>query len=364
MSSSFGKIFRVSTFGESHGGAVGVILDGCPPKLKLDTDLIQGELNRRKPGQSKITTQRKEEDKLEILSGLKGNITLGTPIAMIVRNKDQRPSDYNNLEQIFRPSHADGTYHLKYGIQADSGGGRASARETIGRVAAGAIAKQLLKKSFNTEVLSWVKRIHNIDSEVENNNISLELIDSNIVRCPDQEVAEEMIKMIGELQQQGDSCGGVIQCLVKNPPSGLGMPVFDKLEADLAKALMSLPATKGFEIGSGFAGTYLKGSEHNDPFIQSDDKNKLKTLFNNSGGIQGGISNGETISMKIAFKPTATIKKEQKTVNSDGEEVYLKAKGRHDPCVLPRAVPMVDAMVALVLADHLLLNHAQCNFLN
>ncbi|MBK17077.1 MAG: chorismate synthase [Prochlorococcus sp. SP3034] len=364
MSSSFGKIFRVSTFGESHGGAVGVILDGCPPKLKLDIDLIQKELNRRKPGQSKITTQRNEDDKLEILSGLKDNITLGTPIAMIVKNKDQRPTDYNNLDRIFRPSHADGTYHLKYGIQADSGGGRASARETIGRVAAGAIAKQLLKTSCDTEIFSWVKRIHNIDSEVNQSDISLRAIDSNIVRCPDQKIAEKMIKRIGELQLQGDSCGGVIQCIVKNPPSGLGMPVFDKLEADLAKALMSLPATKGFEIGSGFAGTFLTGSEHNDPFIKSDDKNKLKTLFNNSGGIQGGISNGEMITMKIAFKPTATIRKEQKTVTAEGKEVYLKAKGRHDPCVLPRAVPMVDAMVALVLVDHLLLNHAQCKFIN
>ncbi len=364
MGSSFGNIFRVSTFGESHGGAVGVVLDGCPPKLKLNIDLIQEELNRRKPGQSKITTQRNEDDKLEILSGIKDNVTLGTPIAMVVKNKDQRPGDYNNLEQIFRPSHADGTYHLKYGIQANSGGGRASARETIGRVAAGAIAKQLLKYSFDTEILSWVKRIHNIDSEVQEKNISLESIDSNIVRCPDQNVADKMIKRIKELQLLGDSCGGVIQCLVKNPPSGLGMPVFDKLEADLAKALMSLPATKGFEIGSGFAGTYLTGSEHNDPFIKSDDKSKLKTLFNNSGGIQGGISNGEMISMKIAFKPTATISKEQKTVNKDGKEVKLKAKGRHDPCVLPRAVPMVDAMVALVLADHLLLNHAQCKLIS
>ena len=364
MGSSFGKIFRVSTFGESHGGAVGVVLDGCPPKLKLNIDLIQEELNRRKPGQSKITTPRNEDDKLEILSGLKDNVTLGTPIAMVVKNKDQRPDDYNNLEQVFRPSHADGTYHLKYGIQANSGGGRASARETIGRVAAGAIAKQLLKNSFDTEILSWVKRIHNIDSDIQEDKISLKSIDSNIVRCPDQDIAVKMIKRIQELQTQGDSCGGVIQCLVKNPPSGLGMPVFDKLEADLAKALMSLPATKGFEIGSGFAGTYLTGSEHNDPFIKSDDNNKLKTLFNNSGGIQGGISNGEIISMKIAFKPTATIRKEQKTVNTDGKEVKLKAKGRHDPCVLPRAVPMVDAMVALVLADHLLLNHAQCKFIS
>ena len=363
MSSSFGKIFRVSTFGESHGGAVGVILDGCPPKLKINIDLIQNELDRRRPGQSKITTPRNEDDKLEILSGLKGGITLGTPIAMLVRNKDQRPGDYSNLEQVFRPSHADGTYHLKYGIQAGSGGGRASARETIGRVAGGAIAKQLLKTLFNTEILSWVKRIHDIDSQVNKNKLTLSKIDENIVRCPDEKVAGKMIERIKELQQDGDSCGGVIECLVKNVPSGLGMPVFDKLEADLAKALMSLPATKGFEIGSGFLGTYLKGSEHNDLFVESDDDSKLKTISNNSGGIQGGISNGENIEMKIAFKPTATIGKEQKTVKADGKKVVMKAKGRHDPCVLPRAVPMVDSMVALVLADHLLRHHAQCSII-
>ena len=363
MGSSFGKIFRVTTFGESHGGAVGVILDGCPPKLKINIDLIQNELDRRRPGQSNITTPRNEDDKLEILSGLKEGITLGTPIAMLVRNKDQRPGDYSNLEQVFRPSHADGTYHLKYGIQAGSGGGRASARETIGRVAAGSIAKQLLKNLFNTEILSWVKRIHDIDSQVNKNKLTLSKIDSNIVRCPDDKVASKMIKRIKELQQEGDSCGGVIECLVKNVPSGLGMPVFDKLEADLAKALMSLPATKGFEIGSGFLGTYLRGSEHNDSFIESDDISKLKTISNNSGGIQGGISNGENIEMKIAFKPTATIGKEQKTVNAYGKEVLMKAKGRHDPCVLPRAVPMVDSMVALVLADHLLLHQAQCSII-
>ncbi len=363
MSSSFGKIFRVTTFGESHGGAVGVILDGCPPKLKINIDLIQNELDRRRPGQSKITTPRNEEDKLEILSGLKDGISLGTPIAMLVRNRDQRPGDYSNLEQVFRPSHADGTYHLKYGIQAGSGGGRASARETIGRVAGGAIAKQLLKTLFNTEILSWVKRIHDIDSQVDKNKVTLSKIDSNIVRCPDEQVAAKMIERIKELQKEGDSCGGVIECLVKNVPSGLGMPVFDKLEADLAKALMSLPATKGFEIGSGFLGTYLRGSEHNDSFVESNDVNKLKTISNNSGGIQGGISNGENIEMRIAFKPTATIGKEQKTVNANGKEVVMKAKGRHDPCVLPRAVPMVDSMIALVLADHLLLNHAQCSIM-
>tara|TARA_B100000945_G_C20366110_1_gene589670 strand:- start:124 stop:1218 length:1095 start_codon:yes stop_codon:yes gene_type:complete len=364
MGNSFGRIFKVSTFGESHGGAVGVILDGCPPNLKIDIDLIQEELNRRRPGQSQITTPRNESDNVEILSGIKGDLTLGTPIAMIVRNKDQNPGDYNNIEKVFRPSHADGTYHFKYGIQADSGGGRASARETIGRVAAGSIAKQLLKNLHDVEILSWVKRIHNINSEINYDEINSQQIDSNIVRCPDQEIAPKMIQRIKELQKKGDSCGGVIECLVRNMPSGLGMPVFDKLEADLAKALMSLPATKGFEIGSGFAGTYLTGSEHNDPFVFSEDSKKLKTISNNSGGVQGGISNGEKIILRIAFKPTATIKKEQRTVNSYGKEVLMKATGRHDPCVLPRAVPMVDSMVALVLADHLLLNHAQCNILN
>ena len=364
MGNSFGKIFKVNTFGESHGGAVGVILDGCPPQLELDIDLIQHELNRRRPGQSQITTPRKEEDKLEILSGIKDNITLGTPIAMIIRNKDQRPNDYNNIEKVFRPSHADGTYHLKYGIQANSGGGRSSARETIGRVAGGAIAKQFLQRLHQIEILSWVKRIHNIDAEINPDQISLKNIESNIVRCPDAKIAEKMIKRIKELQEEGDSCGGVIEAIVKNIPSGLGMPVFDKLEADLAKALMSLPATKGFEIGSGFSGTYLKGSEHNDPFVMSTDRNKLKTLSNNSGGIQGGISNGEMLKMRIAFKPTATIRKEQMTVNAEGKEVTMSAKGRHDPCVLPRAVPMVDSMIALVIADHLLLNHAQCRIMN
>ena len=360
MGNSFGKIFQVSTFGESHGGAVGVILDGCPPNLEINIELIQRELNRRRPGQSQIKTPRNEEDRLEILSGIQDGVTLGTPIAMIVRNKDQRPGDYNNLAKVFRPSHADGTYHLKYGIQANSGGGRASDRETIGRVAAGAIAKQLLKSLHDIEILSWVRRIHDIEADINHSVITLNQIESNIVRCPDEEIAKKMIKRIKDLQQKGDSCGGVIECIVRNSPSGLGMPVFDKLEADLAKSLMSLPATKGFEIGSGFAGTYLTGSEHNDTFVKSDDIKKLKTLSNNSGGIQGGISNGEIIQMKVAFKPTATISKEQMTVDSEGKEVSMKAKGRHDPCVLPRAVPMVDSMVAIVLTDHLLRNHAQC----
>ena len=362
MGSVFGKIFRISTFGESHGGSVGVILEGCPPKLKLDLKKIQEELDRRKPGQSRLTTPRKETDQIEILSGFENGFTLGTPIAMLVKNKDQRPNDYENMQSVYRPSHADATYQLKYGIQAKSGGGRASARETIGRVAAGAIAKQLIAKINKTEVLAWVKSIHDINAEINHEQVSIQDVESNIVRCPDQSKAKLMIKRIEEISIEGDSCGGVIECLVRNVPIGLGMPVFDKLEADLAKALMSLPATKGFEIGSGFKGTLLKGSQHNDSFLPTTD-GSLKTETNNSGGIQGGISNGEPIILRVAFKPTATIRKAQKTIDSNGNEVTLSAKGRHDPCVLPRAVPMVEAMVALVLADHLLRNNAQCNLL-
>jgi chorismate synthase len=361
MGSSFGTLFRISTFGESHGGGVGVIVDGCPPRLQLDLEAIQAELNRRKPGQSKITTPRKEDDQVEILSGLLNGVTLGTPIAMVVRNKDQRPQDYKEMKVAFRPSHADATYQAKYGIQARSGGGRASARETIGRVAAGAIAKQLLAKANGTEVLAWVQRIHTIEAQIDPAAVSLHAIESNIVRCPDAAAAEQMIERIEAIGREGDSCGGLITCVVRRPPVGLGMPVFDKLEADLAKAVMSLPATKGFEIGSGFAGTLLKGSEHNDAFLPTMD-GSLHTATNNSGGIQGGISNGEEIVIRVAFKPTATIRKEQQTINAAGAATTLAAKGRHDPCVLPRAVPMVEAMVALVLADHLLRQQGQCSF--
>ncbi len=360
MGSTFGHLFRVTTFGESHGGGVGVVLDGCPPRLELDIEKIQAELDRRKPGQSKITTPRKEADQVEVLSGLVGNKTLGTPISLVVRNKDQRPDDYKDMQLVFRPSHADATYEAKYGIQALSGGGRASARETIGRVAAGAIAKQLLLKTNGTEILAWVKRIHNIEADINLNTVSLNEVESNIVRCPDDAIAKLMVKRIEEISRDGDSCGGVIECIVRNAPAGLGMPVFDKLEADLAKALMSLPATKGFEVGSGFDGTLLKGSEHNDSFLPTVD-GRIKTLTNNSGGIQGGISNGELIVLRIGFKPTATIRKEQQTIDSSGKSTILAAKGRHDPCVLPRAVPMVEAMVALVLADHLLRQQGQCN---
>jgi chorismate synthase len=360
MGSSFGDLFRVSTFGESHGGGVGVIVEGCPPRLNLDLGAVQAELDRRRPGQSHITTPRKEADRVEVLSGLMDNTTLGTPIAMLVRNKDQRPGDYTQMAVAFRPSHADATYQAKYGIQARSGGGRASARETIGRVAAGAIAKQLLRKASGTEVLAWVKRIHTLEASIDPASVTAEAIESNIVRCPDPVVAEQMIERIESIGREGDSCGGVIECVVRHPAIGLGMPVFDKLEADLAKAVMSLPATKGFEIGSGFDGTLLRGSEHNDAFLPSED-GRLRTATNNSGGIQGGISNGEPIVLRVAFKPTATIRKEQQTVDSDGNATTLAAKGRHDPCVLPRAVPMVEAMVALVLADHLLKQQGQCS---
>jgi len=362
MGSSFGELFRISTFGESHGGGVGVIVEGCPPRLELDLEAIQADMDRRRPGQSHITTPRKEADQVEVLSGLlDGSTTLGTPIAMLVRNKDQRPGDYKDMAMAFRPSHADATYQVKYGIQARSGGGRASARETIGRVAAGAIAKQLLRKAGGTEVLAWVKRIHTIEARgIDPTAVSLEQVEANIVRCPDAPVAAQMIERIEAIGRDGDSCGGVIECVVRNPAMGLGMPVFDKLEADLAKAVMSLPATKGFEIGSGFGGTLLKGSEHNDSFLPTDD-GRLQTATNNSGGIQGGISNGEAIVIRVAFKPTATIRKEQQTVDSEGNATTLAGKGRHDPCVLPRAVPMVEAMVALVLADHLLRQQGQCS---
>jgi len=360
MASSFGTLFRITSFGESHGGAVGLVVDGCPPRLPLDLSAIQADLNRRRPGQSPITTPRQEADQVEILSGLVDGVTLGTPIAMVVRNKDQRPGDYGAMAQAFRPSHADATYQAKYGIQAPSGGGRASARETVARVAGGAIARQLLHHLHNIEVVAWVEQVHDIVASVDPLTVSTAQVDATMVRCPDLPVARSMISRIKAVGQEGDSLGGVVGCVARNCPAGLGMPVFDKLEADLAKAVMSLPATKGFEIGSGFAGTRLRGSEHNDPFLPTAD-GSIRTATNNSGGIQGGISNGEPIILKVAFKPTATIRKPQNTVDARGTPTVLAAKGRHDPCVLPRAVPMVEAMVALVLADHLLLQQGQCS---
>jgi chorismate synthase len=357
MGSTFGHLFRITTFGESHGGGVGVVIDGCPPKLEISTEEIQLELDRRRPGQSKITTPRKEEDTCEILSGFHEGKTTGTPIAILVRNKDQRSQDYGDMAVKYRPSHADATYDAKYGIRSVAGGGRSSARETIGRVAAGAIARKILRES-GVEIVAYVKRIKDLDSIVDQTTVTMEMVDRNIVRCPDETAAEKMIALIEAARDEGDSLGGVLECVVRGCPVGLGEPVFDKLEADLAKAVMSLPATKGFEIGSGFLGTTMKGSEHNDAFYMEGDR--IRTVTNNSGGIQGGISNGEYITLRVAFKPTATIRKEQQTVSNEGDDTTLSAKGRHDPCVLPRAVPMVEAMVALVLCDHLLRQRAQC----
>ncbi|MBO1352063.1 MAG: chorismate synthase [Hormoscilla sp. GUM202] len=362
MGNSFGQMFRITTFGESHGGGVGVIIDGCPPRLEIDASEIQRELNRRRPGQSKITTPRQEADSCEILSGVFEGKSLGTPIALLVRNKDSRSQDYQEMAQKYRPSHADATYDAKYGIRNWQGGGRASARETIGRVAAGAIAKKILRVAANVEIIGYVKRIKDLEGVVDPDTVTMEQVESNIVRCPDSECADRMIALIEEVGRQGDSLGGVVECVARNLPAGLGMPVFDKLEADLAKSILSLPASKGFEIGSGFAGTLLAGSEHNDEFYR-DDQGKIRTRTNRSGGIQGGISNGEPIILRAAFKPTATIRKEQRTVTSTGTQTVLAAKGRHDPCVLPRAVPMVEAMVALVLCDHLLRHQGQCGTL-
>lgn len=360
MGNTFGHLFRITTFGESHGGGVGVVIDGCPPRLEISEEEIQFELDRRRPGQSKITTPRKEDDRCEILSGVFEGLTLGTPISILVRNKDQRSQDYDEMAVKYRPSHADATYDAKYGIRNYQGGGRSSARETIGRVAAGAIAKKILRQVAGVEIIAYVKRIKDLEGVIDPETVTLDQVESNIVRCPDWETAERMIDLIEQYRNQGDSLGGVVECVARQVPRGLGMPVFDKLEADLAKAVMSLPATKGFEIGSGFAGTLMSGSEHNDEFY-TDDQGNIRTVTNRSGGVQGGISNGENILIRIAFKPTATIRKEQKTVTREGDAVTLAAKGRHDPCVLPRAVPMVEAMVALVLCDHLLRQQGQCS---
>jgi chorismate synthase len=362
MGNTFGHLFRVTTFGESHGGGVGVVIDGCPPQLEIDAQEIQFELDRRRPGQSKITTPRKETDTCEIVSGMFEGKTLGTPIAILVRNKDTRSQDYDEMQQTYRPSHADAAYDAKYGIRNWQGGGRSSARETIGRVAAGAIAKKILSQVAGVEVIGYVKRIKDLEGIIDPNTVTLEQVESNIVRCPDAECAERMIERIEQIGRSGDSIGGVVECVARNVPKGLGEPVFDKLEADLAKGVMSLPASKGFEIGSGFAGTLLTGSEHNDEFY-TDETGAIRTVTNRSGGIQGGITNGENIILRVAFKPTATIRKEQRTVTSTGVETILAAKGRHDPCVLPRAVPMVEAMVALVLCDHLLRHQGQCRTL-
>ena len=353
MGNTFGQLFRVTTFGESHGGGIGVIIDGCPPKIDISEAEIQRELDRRRPGQSKLTTQRKEEDRCEILSGVFKGETLGTPIAILVRNKDARPEDYVEIATKFRPSHADFTYEAKYGIRNWQGGGRASARETIGRVAAGAVAKKILSILCSKfEIVAYVAKIHEIIANINRSVVKMKDVEKNAVRCPDAAAAKKMASFIEQVRGEGDSVGGVIECVARGIPPGLGEPVFDKLEADLAKAMLSLPATKGFEIGSGFRATRMRGSEHNDPFEMRG--GKIRTATNNSGGVQGGISNGEEIYFRVGFKPTATIAYEQKTVTSSREQTRLAARGRHDPCVLPRAVPIVEAMAAIVLCDHAL----------
>lgn len=353
MASSVGTLFRVTTFGESHGPGVGVVVDGCPPRLALDIADIQRDLDRRRPGQSRIVTQRDEADSAEILSGVFGGYTTGTPLAILVRNQDHNPGAYEHLRDLYRPSHADFSYDAKYGFRDWRGGGRASARETIGRVAAGAIARRLLDVAAGIEVLAWVQSVGQIKAEVDQQSVTLSDVENDPTRCPDSTAAAEMTNAIESARRNGDSLGGTVMCVARSVPAGLGEPVFHKLDADLASALMSLPAAKGVEIGSGFAGTEMTGLTHNDPFETSGPAS-TRTVTNRSGGIQGGISNGETIVTRVAFKPTATIASTQQTVTRDNEATTLEAKGRHDPCVLPRAVPMVEAMVLLTLADHYL----------
>ena len=358
MGSSFGQLFRITTWGESHGGGVGVVIDGCPPRLELSDEDIQRDLDRRRPGQSAIVTPRDETDRCRILSGVFEGRTLGTPISILVKNKDAKPEAYSEMKTAFRPSHADFTYEAKYGIRNWQGGGRASARETVGRVAAGAVAKKILSEisQGRFEIVAYVTQIHEITARIDRSSVRLEAVERNAVRCPDEAAAELMTALIQSVRAEGDSVGGVIECVIRGVDAGLGEPVFDKLEADLAKAMLSLPASKGFEIGSGFAATRMKGSEHNDPFETRE--GRVRTTTNNSGGVQGGISNGEDIFFRVAFKPTSTIARDQKTVTTSQEEITLAARGLHDPCVLPRAVPIVEAMAALVLCDHALRQRA------
>jgi len=358
MGNSFGRAFRVTTFGESHGPAVGVVVDGCPPRLALSEEDVQRELDRRRPGQSKLTTQRREEDRVEILSGVHDGLTLGTPIAMLVRNADARGGDYEEMRTKYRPSHADYTYQAKYGIRAWEGGGRASARETIGRVAAGAVAQKVLA-GFGVDIVGWVAQVHEVVAHVDVSSVTRAAVEAHPTRCPIPEVAEEMARRIDAARRDGNSLGGVVEAVARGVPAGWGEPVFDKLDGDLAKAMLSIPAAKGFEIGSGFAGILMTGAEHNDPFYRGEG-GRTRTRTNRSGGVQGGISNGEDVFVRVAFKPTATINREQETVDVDGNDTTLKARGRHDPCVLPRAVPIVEAMLALVLADHALRQRGQC----
>lgn len=355
MGNSFGELFRVTTWGESHGAAIGAIIDGCPPLLPLSEDDIQPELDRRAPGQSALVTQRKESDTVQILSGVFEGHTLGTPISLVIRNEDMRPGDYREVQEKYRPSHADYTYDAKYGIRDWRGGGRTSARETAGRVAAGAVARKLLCTA-GVEIVAWVSKVGRIAVECDVEAVTREQVERTPIRCPDPATAERMIAAVEAARKEGNSLGGVVTCAARGVPTGWGEPVFDRLEADLAKAMLSLPASKGFEIGSGFAGTDLTGIEHNDAFYMEGER--VRTRTNRSGGVQGGISNGETVYFRVAFKPTATVMREQQTVSRAHEETTIQGRGRHDPCVLPRAVPMVEAMAALVLADHMLRQRA------
>ena len=358
MGNTFGHLYRVTTWGESHGGGVGAVVDGCPPKIALSEKDLQPDLDRRRPGQSKIVTPRKEADRCAILSGVFDGQTLGTPISVWVRNEDARPEAYKEMQTIFRPSHADYTYQAKYGIRNWQGGGRTSARETIGRVIGGSVARKMFKQVVpRLSVTAFVRQVGSLVARAEAGKVSAKEVESNIVRWPEAKEAKQVVRLIERVRSEGDSLGGVVECIVRGCPVGIGEPVFDRLEADLAKAMMSLPATKGFEIGSGFAGVRMRGSEHNDEFYLEG--KKVRTRTNRSGGVQGGISNGEDIIFRVAFKPVATLAQVQKTVDAKGRQVDLKARGRHDPCVLPRAVPMVEAMTLLVLADHYLRDRAQ-----
>lgn len=350
MGNTFGQVFRVTTWGESHGGGVGCVVDGCPPMLRLSEADIQPDLDRRRPGQSGLTTQRKESDTVRILSGVFDGVTIGTPISLMVINEDARPEAYEEIRTKYRPSHADYTYDAKYGVRNWQGGGRSSARETIGRVAAGAVARKLLRERHGVECVAWVSKVGRIVADADVDSVTQDEVEATPVRCPNRIVAEQMIAEIEQVRKEGNSLGGIVTCAIRGCPPGWGDPVFDKLEADLAKAMMSLPASKGFEIGSGFAGTDLTGLEHNDEFYVAED-GRVRTRTNRSGGVQGGISNGETIWFRVAFKPTSTVMREQNTVTNEPKDTTLTGRGRHDPCVLPRAVPMVEAMALLVVAD-------------
>jgi chorismate synthase len=356
VGNTWGQLFRVTTWGESHGGAVGAVVDGCPSRLPLSEADIQPDLDRRAPGQSTLVTQRKESDTVKIMSGVFDGQTLGTPISLMIANEDMRSGDYREVREKYRPSHADYTYDAKYGVRDWRGGGRTSARETAGRVAGAAIARKLLAERFHVTVVAWVSKVGPLVATCDPEQVTREGVDVTPIRCPDLTMAAQMIDAVEAARKDGDSVGGVVSCAVRGCPPGWGEPVFDRLEADLAKAVLSLPASKGFEIGSGFAGTDLRGSEHNDEFYM--DGSRVRTRSNRSGGVQGGITNGETIYFRVAFKPTATIMRAQHTVSVAHEDTTITGRGRHDPCVLPRAVPMVEAMTALVITDHALRHHA------